>query len=132
MNFIYVLSGWEGSAADCRVLRDVVTRPNGLKFPQSNFYLCDNDYTNGEGFLTPYKEVKYHLNDWGERTLIPQNSQEFLIVDPLEESLSDEDDDDDDEDNKTDYIDTIESSQAWNNWRDHLAHSMYNEWRGLD
>lgn len=33
MNFVYVLSGWEGSAADSRVLRDAVTRPNGLKIP---------------------------------------------------------------------------------------------------
>jgi hypothetical protein len=34
LQFIYVLPGWEGSAADSRVLRDVVTRPNGLKVPQ--------------------------------------------------------------------------------------------------
>ncbi|KAK6161405.1 hypothetical protein DH2020_004786 [Rehmannia glutinosa] len=78
MNFIYVLSGWEGSAADCRILRDAVTRPNGLKVPQGNYYLCDNGYTNGEGFLTPYKGVRYHLNEWGEGTQIPQNSHEFF------------------------------------------------------
>ncbi|KAK6152272.1 hypothetical protein DH2020_014907 [Rehmannia glutinosa] len=30
---LLVLSGWEGSAADCRVLRDAVTRRNGLKVP---------------------------------------------------------------------------------------------------
>lgn len=34
MNFVYVLSGWEGSAADSRVLRDAVTRSSGrLKIP---------------------------------------------------------------------------------------------------
>ncbi|KAL8551372.1 hypothetical protein ACS0TY_000458 [Phlomoides rotata] len=33
MHFIFVLSGWEGSAADSRVLRDAVTRPNGLRVP---------------------------------------------------------------------------------------------------
>ncbi|KAL8472872.1 hypothetical protein ACS0TY_029914 [Phlomoides rotata] len=31
MNYIYVLSGWEGSADDNRVLRDAITRENGLK-----------------------------------------------------------------------------------------------------
>ena len=31
MKFIYVLPGWEGSAADSRVLRDAITRRNGLK-----------------------------------------------------------------------------------------------------
>ena len=29
--FIYVLPGWEGSAADGRVLRDAITRAHGLK-----------------------------------------------------------------------------------------------------
>jgi len=34
LNFIYVLHGWDGSAADGRVLRDAVVRKNGLKVPQ--------------------------------------------------------------------------------------------------
>lgn len=33
MQFIFVLPGWEGSASDSRVLRDAVTRPNGLRVP---------------------------------------------------------------------------------------------------
>ncbi|KAJ0018994.1 hypothetical protein Pint_11069 [Pistacia integerrima] len=36
MQFIYVLAGWEGSTADDRVLRDAITRRNGLKVPQGN------------------------------------------------------------------------------------------------
>jgi len=35
LQFIYVLSGWEGSAAHSRVLRDVISRPNGSMVPQS-------------------------------------------------------------------------------------------------
>ena len=31
MQFAYVLSGWEGSEADSRVLRDAISRHNGLK-----------------------------------------------------------------------------------------------------
>lgn len=27
------------------------------------YYLCDAGYTNGEGFLTPYRGQRYHLND---------------------------------------------------------------------
>ncbi|KAG6482883.1 hypothetical protein ZIOFF_059522 [Zingiber officinale] len=34
MQFSYVLPGWEGSAADGRVLRDAISRRNGLKIPQ--------------------------------------------------------------------------------------------------
>ncbi|XP_078152576.1 uncharacterized protein LOC144547750 [Carex rostrata] len=34
MQFIYILPGWEGSAADSRVLRDAIARRNGLHFPR--------------------------------------------------------------------------------------------------
>ncbi|KAJ0034788.1 hypothetical protein Pint_25803 [Pistacia integerrima] len=34
MQFIYILPGWEGSAADGRVLRDAISRRNRLKVPQ--------------------------------------------------------------------------------------------------
>ncbi|CAN1128064.1 Uncharacterized protein At2g29880 [Linum perenne] len=34
LEFIYCLSGWEGSAHDGRVLRDALARPNGLKVPE--------------------------------------------------------------------------------------------------
>ncbi|KAL0382915.1 UNVERIFIED_CONTAM: hypothetical protein Scaly_0578800 [Sesamum calycinum] len=57
--FTYVLSGWEGSAADGRVLRDVVHRPADGKVPTGNYYLCDNGYGNVEGFHTPYRGVRF-------------------------------------------------------------------------
>ncbi|KAL3530037.1 hypothetical protein ACH5RR_009359 [Cinchona calisaya] len=34
MQFIYVLPSWEGSGQDGRLLRDAISRPNGLKVPQ--------------------------------------------------------------------------------------------------
>ena len=34
MRFVYVLPGWEGSAADSRVLRDAVNRVHGLRVPK--------------------------------------------------------------------------------------------------
>ncbi|KAL0413049.1 UNVERIFIED_CONTAM: hypothetical protein Sradi_1506600 [Sesamum radiatum] len=36
MCLIYVLAGWEGSAMDARVLRDAISKPNGLKIPRGN------------------------------------------------------------------------------------------------
>ncbi|KAG8380633.1 hypothetical protein BUALT_Bualt06G0036000 [Buddleja alternifolia] len=36
MKYVYVLTGWEGSATDFRVLKDVVARPNGLKVPNEH------------------------------------------------------------------------------------------------
>ncbi|KAI8552237.1 hypothetical protein RHMOL_Rhmol06G0251000 [Rhododendron molle] len=40
LQFIYALSGWEGSATDSRVLRNALVRPNGLKIPQG-MSLCN-------------------------------------------------------------------------------------------
>lgn len=37
LEFIYVLSGWEGSAHDSKILNDAMTKTNGLKIPQGNF-----------------------------------------------------------------------------------------------
>ncbi|XP_017984320.1 PREDICTED: uncharacterized protein LOC108663616 [Theobroma cacao] len=47
-----------------RVFRDAISRRNGLKVPKGFFHLCDVGYTNGEGFLTPYRGQRYHLNEW--------------------------------------------------------------------
>ncbi|KAL8474960.1 hypothetical protein ACS0TY_031398 [Phlomoides rotata] len=57
MRFVYVLLGWEGSVADCRVLRDTVIMSYGLKVPKGNYYLYDNAYVNSEGFLIPVQSV---------------------------------------------------------------------------
>ncbi|KAL2242184.1 UNVERIFIED_CONTAM: hypothetical protein Sindi_0336400 [Sesamum indicum] len=97
MQFIYVLSGWEGSAADNRVLRDAVHRQGGLRIPTGSnsplynipiahenttfsgqYYLCDNGYANAEGFLTPYRGVRYHLREWDSGAGGPQDKFEFF------------------------------------------------------
>ncbi|KAL0406199.1 UNVERIFIED_CONTAM: hypothetical protein Slati_3933800 [Sesamum latifolium] len=78
MQFIYVLTGWEGNAADSRVLRDAVTRPDGLRVPTGNYYLCDNGYTNGERFLTLYRGIRYHLREWDRGAMGPQNKEELF------------------------------------------------------
>nr|XP_011464621.1 PREDICTED: uncharacterized protein LOC105351565 [Fragaria vesca subsp. vesca] len=77
LQFIYVLPGWEGSAHDGRVLRDAITRRNGLKVPNSNYYLVDGGYTNGKGFLAPFRGQLYHLSEWrdGHR---PTTAKEFF------------------------------------------------------
>ncbi|KAL8507750.1 hypothetical protein ACS0TY_018336 [Phlomoides rotata] len=54
MKFVYVFTGWEGSAADSRVLHDAITRTHGLRVPKGNYY----------------------LSAWSSRR--PQNYQEYL------------------------------------------------------
>ncbi|XP_047956829.1 uncharacterized protein LOC125202471 isoform X2 [Salvia hispanica] len=78
LRFVYILPGWEGSVADSRVLRDAVTRPNGLKVRRGTYYLCDNGYANSEGFLTPFKGVRYHLKEWGPQNQRPTSPRELF------------------------------------------------------
>ncbi|XP_060180692.1 protein ALP1-like [Lycium barbarum] len=78
LNFTYVLPGWEGSAADGRVLRDVVVQRNGLKAPEGNYYLCDGGYTNGNDFLSLYRGYRYWLRDWQGDNPPPQCREELF------------------------------------------------------
>ncbi|XP_025611997.1 uncharacterized protein [Arachis hypogaea] len=73
MGFVCVLSGWEGSASDSRVLRDAITRRNSLKIPHGNYYLVDAGYTNGPGFLAPYRGTRYHVREWAQGARAPRN-----------------------------------------------------------
>ncbi|CAL1352453.1 unnamed protein product [Linum trigynum] len=75
LEFVYVLAGWEGSAHDSRVLKDALTRPNGLTLPEGCFYLCDAGYANSPGFLTPYRGQRYHLKEWGANP--PLTAEEY-------------------------------------------------------
>ncbi|KAL0428264.1 UNVERIFIED_CONTAM: hypothetical protein Slati_3001200 [Sesamum latifolium] len=74
MRFLYVLAGWE-----------------------SNYYLVDSGYRNGEGFLSPYQGIRRGSGD-----------EEFR-----------------------EYLGTVDSNSIWNTWRDEMAKSMNNEWRGI-
>ena len=40
MEFIFVLPSWEGSASNSRVLRDAISKPNGLRVPTDKNYKC--------------------------------------------------------------------------------------------
>ena len=44
-----------------------------------NYYLCDVIYTNGEGFLAPYRGQIYHLNNWSEDHQ-PTTPQEYFNI----------------------------------------------------
>ncbi|KAL5813873.1 hypothetical protein ACOSQ4_024514 [Xanthoceras sorbifolium] len=76
LEFIFVLPGWEGSTSDSRILCDAITRPNGLKVLTGCYYLIDGGYTNGDGFLAPYRSIRYHLSEWEGN--IPTNPQEYF------------------------------------------------------
>ncbi|KAA0057174.1 putative nuclease HARBI1 [Cucumis melo var. makuwa] len=77
-DFVYVLFGWEGSAVDSRILRDAISRPNGLKVPKGYYYQVDAGYPNADGFLAPYRGQRYHLQEWRGAENVPSTSKEFF------------------------------------------------------
>ncbi|KAG8380564.1 hypothetical protein BUALT_Bualt06G0028700 [Buddleja alternifolia] len=78
MNYVYMLGGWEGSAADSKVLKDAITRENGFIVPDGYYYLCDSGYTNGDGFSAPYRGVRYYIQEWNSHLTPPQNAHELF------------------------------------------------------
>jgi hypothetical protein len=63
MRFTYILSGWEGSAADGLVLSDA--RETDFHIPDGWYYLADAGFALGPNILTPYRGKRYHLREWG-------------------------------------------------------------------
>ncbi|KAM3339160.1 hypothetical protein P3S68_031246 [Capsicum galapagoense] len=61
---MYVLAGWEGSAHDSRILNDALERPYDLQIPQDKCYLVDVEYGLRKGFIPPYHEIRYHLQEY--------------------------------------------------------------------
>ncbi|KAI8570668.1 hypothetical protein RHMOL_Rhmol01G0053900 [Rhododendron molle] len=77
LKFVYVLSGWEGSATDSRILGNAMERPHGLKVPHGHYYLVDTGYTNGNGFLAPYHGQRYHINIWRQGHILTSKEEYF-------------------------------------------------------
>lgn len=44
MNFVYLVTGWEGSAADSRILREAVARTDGLKVPTGIYFYYGSSF----------------------------------------------------------------------------------------
>jgi hypothetical protein len=63
MRFMFVLSGWEGSASDAHVFEDAQRK--GFTILEDCYYLANTGYANSDALLVPYKGVQYHLQEWG-------------------------------------------------------------------
>ena len=65
--FQYVLSGWEGSAADSTLFHDAWT--SDLSIPEGKYYLADAGFGACDALLIPYRGVRYHLAEWGRASV---------------------------------------------------------------
>ncbi|KAG8371194.1 hypothetical protein BUALT_Bualt13G0061700 [Buddleja alternifolia] len=136
INYVYLLCGWEGSAADSKVLKDVITRKNGFRFPDGNYHLCDTGYRNGDGFLAPYRSGRYHIQEWNSQMSPPPPRKMRMsysirdALDPLEAEIPEVNDEISDDPDIA-FIDQVEPSQQWTNWRENLATNMMNRKNGV-
>jgi len=76
MEFLYVLPGWEGSAADSHVFDSACNED--FRIPDGHYYLANAGYTNSDALMVPYRRVRYHLKEWGSSSNRPQNHQELF------------------------------------------------------
>jgi hypothetical protein len=65
--FTYVLSGWEGSAADTALYADA--RRTDFTIPENKFYLADAGFGLSKECIIPYRGIRYHLQEWGRSDL---------------------------------------------------------------
>jgi hypothetical protein len=61
--FLYVISGWEGSAADATLYANA--RLTDFLIPDGKYYLADAGFGICDSLLVPYRGVQYHLAEWG-------------------------------------------------------------------
>ncbi|KAL0424961.1 UNVERIFIED_CONTAM: hypothetical protein Sradi_1030900 [Sesamum radiatum] len=89
MNFTYVYAGWEGSAADARVLDNAVSHPNFPFPPIGKYYLVDAGFANYQCFLAPYRGTRFSnddiiFNEPDEDTLIDMDSFYHRVIQPIQ------------------------------------------------
>ncbi|KAJ8490164.1 hypothetical protein ONZ45_g13315 [Pleurotus djamor] len=77
MFFVYVLAGWEGSAADSYVYQHA-THSGGFHIPAGKYYLADAGFPSCDALLVPYRNIRYHLREWQSGNLRPQTKEELF------------------------------------------------------
>ncbi|GJR63167.1 hypothetical protein Tco_1505329 [Tanacetum coccineum] len=81
MIFIYIVSGWEGTAHDARILNEALDDPI-YEFPNSpsdKYYLCDAAYRHTCGFMAPYRISGIHVNE----NVRDDNDGDFEVAQPI-------------------------------------------------
>jgi hypothetical protein len=67
MLFLYILSGWEGSAADACVYYHAQIKD--FNIPTGKYYLANAGFGACDKLLVLYRNVRYHLAEWGRGRL---------------------------------------------------------------
>ncbi|KAI3749692.1 hypothetical protein L2E82_20308 [Cichorium intybus] len=76
LKFTYVLTGWEGTASDSRILKNALNREDKLVIPTGRYCLVDAGLPHTGSLMTPYRGVRYHLKEYSARA--PENARELF------------------------------------------------------
>jgi hypothetical protein len=63
VRFLYMVSEWEGSAADASMYTHLWY--TNLCISEGKYYLADAGFGICDALLVPYRGVQYHLAEWG-------------------------------------------------------------------
>jgi hypothetical protein len=77
MKFTDMLCGWEGSTADSTLWIEAQRR-GAISTPEGKYVLGDAGFPNCDQCLTPYRGVRYHLQEWAKANRKPQNKEELF------------------------------------------------------
>ena len=67
LQFVYMLAGWEESAADGRVFEDAWQKDFAI--PPGTYYLGDAGFPMCNALIVLYHGVRYHLKEWEQANL---------------------------------------------------------------
>ncbi|KAG6486803.1 hypothetical protein ZIOFF_055383 [Zingiber officinale] len=76
LKFTYILSGWEGTASDSRIVKNALSRRDKLLIPHGKYYLVDSGFMLKRGLITPYRGIRYHLKEYSRCG--PTNAKELF------------------------------------------------------
>jgi hypothetical protein len=76
MYFLYVLPGYEGSAADGSVFQEAFNWQ--FEVPRGKYYLGDAGYALQDTLLVPFRGVRYHLREQARSKLQPATPEEVF------------------------------------------------------
>nr|XP_027120558.1 putative nuclease HARBI1 [Coffea arabica] len=87
MRFTYVRVGWEGSAHDSRILRNVLLDPNCVfpMPPAGKYYAVDTAYTNMSRFMAPFRSARGIPQERATRALF--NKRHALVRNTIERTF---------------------------------------------
>lgn len=77
MRFVHLITGWEGSVADSTLWVEAI-KNGAVKIPEGKYVLGDAGFPNCDVCLTPYRGVRYHLQEWARGNKRPQNKEELF------------------------------------------------------